>query len=71
MAGTIPSSTQSSASNTWGNCIIQPTSSRPWPAACSFTSALVRDRKLAPKNLTNEASVSALVRMAMAAQTAR
>ena len=29
-----------------------------------------RDRKLAPKNLTNEARVNALVRMAMAAQRA-
>ncbi len=71
MAGRMPRSRQRNASKTCGICMIIPTSSRPGPAAFSFTSALVRDRKLAPKNFTNEASVSALVRMAMAAKTAR
>ena len=34
MAGTIPSSTHASASATWGTCIVQPTSRRPFAAAC-------------------------------------
>ena len=70
IAGTTPNSTQKKASTSCGSCIIQGTSSRPF-AACALTRALVRERKLAPKNLMNEASVSALVRMAMTAQTAR
>ena len=37
----------------------------------AVTSALARERKLTPKNLMNEASVRALVRMARRAQTAR
>ena len=67
IAGKTPSRTHNSASTTCGNCIIQSTSRRPLPAACAATSALVRDRKLTPKNLMNEARVSALVKMATTA----
>src|SRR5208283_6088554 len=69
--GMIPSVIQIAASNTCGIRIIQSTSSLPCFAACAATSALVRERKLTPKNLINEASVRALVSMAITAHTAR
>ena len=72
IAGTTPSSTQKNASTTCGSCIIQGTSRRPFfAAACDLTRALVRERKLTPKNLMNEANVRALVRMAITAHTTR
>ena len=70
MAGTTPSKTQKKASASWGNCILQGTSMRPF-AARFRTRALVRERKLTPKNLMNDASVSALVKIATTAQTTR
>ena len=71
IAGTTPSSTHARASATCGNCMDHPISSRPCSAARAVTSVLLRERKLTPKNLMNDANVSALVRMAMTANTAR
>ena len=67
----MPSVIHIAASTTCGIRIIQPTSSLPCFAACAATCSLVRERKLTPKNFINEASVRALVSMAMTAHTAR
>src|SRR5512136_2722272 len=69
--GINPRSRHSEARRNWGIIMYPPASKEERWAVRAVTKVLVRERKLAPKNLIKEASVKALVAMAIKAQTGR